>query len=107
MAIVALGRPSFVSLTVLLETVWLLSSRYRLERSDIVQSLKDIGRLRTVRFEEHQRALWALDRFADGADFGDMIHLVAGRTADWFTTFDKAIAKAAGPTSPIAVELLS
>ena len=50
---------------------------------------------------------WAIDRYASGADFPDMIHLASamnGATA--FACFDRRLARQAGPQTPITVRTL-
>lgn len=101
-----LDKPSFIPLTVVLETVWLLSSRYKLRRQQIVESLNDIFRLASVMVEEGVGVEWALARYLAGADVADMIHLVAARHTQAFLTFDQAIGKHSA-TSPVAIELLT
>ena len=48
LAMAALRTPCYLTLTVIMETVWLLASRYKMDRSVIVGSLKDIIDLPTV-----------------------------------------------------------
>ena len=105
LAVAVLRQHVFVPLSVLLETVWLLTSRYRQTRETTVQSLTDIMDLTTVSVEDEAYARWALNRFLKGAAFADMIHLITARHAESFLTFDREVAKAAGPDSPVAVEI--
>lgn len=104
-----LVQPSFVSHTVLLETAWLLSSRYRVRRADLAATLRDVVRLPELHINDEDLVIWAIDRFRDGADFADMLHLVTAQAAavDAFVTFDAGIVAEAGPTSPVAVETLA
>lgn len=102
-----MAQPSFVSDTVLLETAWLLSSRYRVRRADLAASLHDLVCLPAVHVGEREMILWAIDRFAAGADFADMLHLVTSHAADAFVTFDRGIARAAGDAPPMVVEMLA
>jgi predicted nucleic-acid-binding protein len=57
----ALTQQIFVSLTVILETTWLLTSRYRLPRSEVVASLADILSAPNVHCEQADLVDWALD----------------------------------------------
>ncbi len=50
---------------------------------------------------------WVIERYRNGADFADMIHLASARGADVFATFDKAMAKRAGTQSPVFVETVT
>ena len=47
---------------------------------------------------------WALTRYADSADVGDMLHLVEAAGHDSFLTFDRKLAKQAGDATPIQVK---
>ncbi len=97
----------FISLTVLMETVWLLTSRFRMSRGDIVQSLHDIFSLSTVVIEQEAHVNWALQRFHAGAGFADMIHLIANQHTSAFLTFDKTMVQEAGSSTPLVIEVLS
>lgn len=97
---------SYISLTVLLETVWLLASRYGQSREAICDSLAEVVQLPTVTTPDTMLVMWAIDRFRAGADFADMAHLVDCRSADSFATFDRGVAKGAGEQPPLRVETL-
>ena len=92
--------------TVLLETVWLLASRYGMPRSTVSDSHTDIIGLSNETVRDEQLVIWSLDRLRNGADFADMMHLVESREASIFATFDKQVAKQAGTESPIEIETL-
>ena len=92
--------------TVLLETVWLLASRYGMPRPLVSARLADVVGLSNVTVRDEPLVIWALERLRDGADFADMLHLVESRDARVFATFDKQLAKRAGAGSPIAIETL-
>lgn len=97
---------AFVPLTVFLEFAWLLGSRYRLERAEIVHALEAILELPSVSVAERAGVAWAVGRYRKGADLADMIHLVAARSRSAFVTFDRSLAKSAGRDAPVAVETL-
>ncbi len=96
----------FISLTVFMECAWLLSSRYALSREEISVVLKEIIGLSSVSTIDDELVLWAITRFQSGADFADMLHLVDGRLADEFATFDRGIVKSAGKQPPMSIETL-
>jgi len=96
----------FIPHTVLIEIVWLLSSRYGLTRDLISIALSELIDIPTVQVDDLSLVKWAIGRYADGADFADMIHLIASREADSFATFDTKLGKKAGRKSPIAIEIL-
>ena len=100
------AQPCFLTLTVLLETIWLLSSRYSMVRGQIAEALEALLELPSINTPDDQQVGWALRRFAAGADAADMIHIVASRDADSFISFEKKLARMAGPDSPLPIETL-
>lgn len=103
----ALAQQVFISITVVLETIWLLSSRFRLPRAEIAASLSDILSTPNIHCEQANLVGWALDRFAHGAAIGDMMHLVAASRQSAFLTFDMSMAKEAGSDCPVPIEILA
>ncbi len=99
--------PVLVTLTVLLETAWVMRSRYAFSRAAIASVLVRFIDRPVVTVEEPMLVRWAIERFRLGGDFADLIHLVSARSATSFATFDRAIARAAGPDSPIPIETLA
>jgi predicted nucleic-acid-binding protein len=104
-ASVVLQDKVFVSHSVLLETVWLLASRYDQSTDNVATALLTILQMPGVFVVDRDRLLWALERYRAGADFADMVHLVESAEQDAFVTFDRKLAKQAGPMSPTAVEV--
>lgn len=90
-AIIANG--AFVPLTMLLETARVRQSFSGRDRAAIA------GAAAAVR--------GAPARSSAGADLAGVLHLVASRGASGFATFDRGIARAAGPNSQIPVETLA
>lgn len=99
-----LSQPCYVSDTILIETAWLLSSRFGLDRADLAATLNDLVSLPALTVGEPDLIAWAIARFADGADFADMMHLIGGRHADAFVSFKTKLAKQAGPDAPVPIE---
>jgi predicted nucleic-acid-binding protein len=99
--------PVLLSLTVLLETTWVLGSRYGFSRDQIVSILTHLLDQPQLTAEAADQLPWALERYAAGADLADLLHLVAARGADAFVTFDRGIAKSAGANSPLPIETLA
>lgn len=100
--------PVWVSLTVWLELGWVLGKQLKLQRDIISDALETLLALDTVHTVERSGLLWAVDRFRAGADWADMIHLVAARgSADKFSTFDGQLARRAGAATPVPVETLA
>jgi predicted nucleic-acid-binding protein len=98
-----LDEGAFVSLTVLLETAWLLRSRYGFNREAVSDYLKALAMLPTVSIPDPELINWAIDRHRDRGDPADLIHLVAARGASEFATFDETVIRDAAPDSPIAI----
>ena len=96
----------FISSTVLLETGWLLLSRYRLARRNVASLLAAIVDLPSVSVADPHAVSWAIDRFAEGADLADMIHVTEAKPAGTFVTFDRSIADDAGRDTPVPIETL-
>ena len=90
----------------MLELGWLLQSRYGMDREATKRSLLDVVGIETVRLANQDMMIWAIERFAEGADLADMIHIISSGEAQAFATFDRKIAKHTGPDSPIPIEVL-
>jgi predicted nucleic-acid-binding protein len=97
----------FISHTVLMETEWVLRSYYRWERIAIAEAFDDLLQLEGV-YVLHETSLsWALDRFRMGADWADMLHLLAARGTESFQTFDRSVVREAGDEPPLPIEVVS
>lgn len=97
----------FVSLTVLLETNWLLASRYRYDKSDVIGMFQILRSHRAVRIEAEEWLDWMLEQFNGGSDFADLVHLVASRHHESFITFDKPIQRRVPAVGPVRVVIAS
>jgi predicted nucleic-acid-binding protein len=91
--------------TVVLEVEWVLRSAYSWSRQEVARGLRMITDLPGAIGIPHNID-WAIDRFEQGADLGDVMHLIGATGASAFVTFDKSVAKHAGPTTPLPVETL-
>jgi predicted nucleic-acid-binding protein len=101
------GGGLFVPLTVLIETEWVLRAVYKLNRERVNSVLFGLTRIAGIAFEDHARVVWACERHADGADFADMIHVLACRDQQDFLTLDGTLARHAGHDAPTAVAILA
>jgi predicted nucleic-acid-binding protein len=79
--------------TVIQETVWILSRGYKVSSQEIVLQISELLSLSNVALADEMACLWALNRYAIGADFADMLHLALSGAADMFTTFDRGISR--------------
>ena len=100
-----MAKPTFVSLTVLLELAWTLGGEpFRFGRQAIAIALRVILTTRTITVPQENAVAWAIDRFSTGADIADMLHIVASRGSDGFVTFEKRLNSLAGVDSPLRIE---
>lgn len=84
----------FISNTVLLETEWVLRSRYKETPADIHSFFCAVLAAEQTSFENSETITQALDWYQLGADFADALHLVAcGKTV--MHTFDQNFCSAA------------
>lgn len=81
----------FILKTVILETVWVLSSKhgYALARDIIVSRIQHLLKLASVDIEELHSVILALHWYGLGMDFADTLHLAASLQTEQFVTFDK------------------
>ena len=93
----------FVSPTVLLETAWLLRSRYRLSREGVAAYLLGLIEIPSVSMATPDAVAWAIERSAIRGDLADLMHLVASLGASEFVTFDEDVLRDAAPDSPVPV----
>lgn len=99
--------PCWLSLTVLLEIAWVLQSRYRFDRTATAALLRGITQYDELEIEAVDAVQWCIDRFEQGEDIADLLHLAAARDRQAFATFDQGIAAAAGDAPPLVIETLA
>jgi predicted nucleic-acid-binding protein len=95
-----------VPFTVLIETEWVLRAVYKLDRPGIAALLRSLAIIEGVSVPDRAGLLWACERYAKGADFADMIHLLATESAE-FLTLDRNFVRFAGRSAPCKVSLIS
>jgi predicted nucleic-acid-binding protein len=93
----------YVSLLALVECEWVLRSGYGWSVARIADALRALLSAPRVHAELPNMALWGIERYRAGADFTDMIHLVASRDADGFATFDRRLQQRAGAEAPVPI----
>jgi predicted nucleic-acid-binding protein len=81
--------PVFVPESVLLETEWVLRSRFMLDGPTIVQLLLSLAATANVHFEDRARVMHTILAYERGLDFADAMHLYAARDCEALVTFDK------------------
>lgn len=97
----------YVSLTVLLETEWVLRSRFGYSRADIHAALDALPSLLRLHVEAPDDVNWALGRYAIGGELADYLHIASARAIGRFASFEKKLAQRAGPDAPATVELVA
>lgn len=93
--------------TVVLETVWVLRSRYGYSELLITERLQDFGAIPTVSFERPERFMRATELVSMGMEFADAFHLAGASDYDGFATFDRSLASLAVREGLKNVDLLS
>ena len=96
----------FVSHGVLMEAEWVMRSAYRFSREQIANFLHDLIELRNVEIEDRDELRWAANRYRRGADWADLLHLIAARPHGRFATFDRTLSREAGKDAPTSIEVL-
>jgi predicted nucleic-acid-binding protein len=89
----------FVPLLVLLETIWVLESAYKIQRSELIDVLGDLLLLPVLQFEQRSAVQRMLSRAtANTIDLPDLLIDQSARLAGCETvlTFDKKAAKSDG-----------
>lgn len=98
----------WLSLTVLLETEWVLRAAAGLSPARVQALLVAFAGLPTVSIERPACAADALEWFAAGMDFADALHLAVAMHSgcDAFASFDKRLAAAARKAGITGVKAL-
>jgi predicted nucleic acid-binding protein len=97
------GQQVFLSVTVALETDWVLRSAYGFRPSEVIHALRAFGGLPTVTVEDAEAVARALDMAEAGLDFADALHLTRAAQCTAFATFDHRLLRRAGSTGPVQV----
>lgn len=95
----------FVAKTVLLETEWVLRSRYQYAKKQTLAFFQHLLSVPNIIFEDENAVLEALERVAQGWDFADALH-VASSGKHSFLTMDRALARKAARQPENTVRLL-
>lgn len=103
---IVLGGETFLGVSVVLETEWVLRAGYDFTAPQIVDALRALGGLPGLTMEEPEQVAMALEGLAQGMDFADALHLARSGHCREFVTFDRKLAKRAKGLSRIPVLLL-
>ena len=86
----------WIATTVILETEWVLRGAYKFSADEIQGALNKLLGLPHVTLGDQALIVQALDRYKQGLDFADALHLAAASQAEGFATFDRALRRSAG-----------
>lgn len=89
----------FVPVTVMLELEWVLRSRYKFSKGDVIRAMSALLESFELVFEAEGAVEQALDFYEEGnADFAEYLHLSLARNGDAlpFYTFDGKASKTTG-----------
>lgn len=78
----------YVSLTVLLETAWVLGKTYGMSRVDVAEATRAFVGLPNVFVEKRERVALALEWSRSGMDVADAFHLAGVSHCEALVTFD-------------------
>lgn len=103
---IVLGGETFLGVSVVLETEWVLRAGYDFTAPQIGDALRALGGLPGLTMEEPEQVAMALEGLEQGMDFADALHLARSGHCREFVTFDRKLAKRANGLSRIPVHLL-
>ncbi len=83
----------WVSVTVLLETAWVLESVYERSAAETIRALLGVVGLPNVQVEDAAAVARAFDVARGGVELADALHLVRAPEAAEFVTFDRRLVK--------------
>lgn len=92
------GNDIWVSVTVVLETEWVLRSGYLLGAADFAAAILALAGLPRVQLQHSAEVGDALTLHRGGMDFADALHLTLREHSVEFLTFDRHLARLAGRT---------
>lgn len=99
-------EPVFVSLTVLLETEWVLRSVYGYDAARIVRALRGFAGLPQVTIEDPALLAQTLDWLEGGMDFANALHLAKAAGCTEFVTFDRGLVRSSNQRGAVPVRRL-
>ena len=96
-----------VGWSVLVELCWVMERSANLPRAKVAAALRLLQQTDGVTFPSEDAFEWVLARYEHGADFADMVHLVAAQGGSLeFATFDRRMQGQAGEYTPLPIRTL-
>lgn len=106
-ALSIMSQPVFVSLTVILKFEWVMRGFYKLTRLEILMVFRALLGLLHVTIEEKALVIDVLEKYENGMDFADSLHVAKAQHCQAFVTFDQKLANKANLYQDnVAIELL-
>lgn len=96
----------FIPDTVVLETAWVLSYSYELDKPTIAAGLRRLFGLANVHLRDAAEMYLALEWHDHGLDFADALHLAQSTHCTRMLTFDRRFAARSEAISGVGVEVL-
>ena len=93
----------FLSLTVCLETEWVLRSAYHMSPNEVADGLTIFAGLETIEVEDPEALIEAIAGLRAGMDFADALHLACAQHCTAMLSFDTDFAKRANQLGTIPV----
>jgi predicted nucleic-acid-binding protein len=92
--------------TVLMELGWVLSTIGGMTRGQTADSLAAILSIGTAHIDRRAPLRWAIERYRQGGQLADLVHIACVDAGRAFATFDRGIARSVGRSSPVPVHTL-
>ena len=92
--------PVFLSLSVMLESEWVLRSNFGFQREQICDAFDRVLGSSSITVQEVRVVESAVDAYRSGMDFADALHLNSATDCDVFYTFDRKLVREANQETP-------
>jgi predicted nucleic-acid-binding protein len=86
--LMASGAPLFVTVSVILELVWVVRAHYEFSNDEVAAVLEHLSGVRHVTIERSDDVQQAIDWMRRGLNFADALHLACSAGCEQFATFD-------------------
>lgn len=93
----------FLSLSVILETEWVLRSAFGYGRGTIADTLEMIAGLNGLTIDQPEVLAQAIDWHREGMDFADALHLASADGCEAMLSFDSGLNRAASKVGAMPV----
>ena len=98
------GGNLLIANTVAIETEWVLRGVYKYGRLDAADLLETLLEIDGIFLQNPDGFKWTVERYRNGADFADMMHLLKLDNVRAFITFDRKMPSQAGLDCPTSIE---